>query len=60
MRRGGRGEGVTEEGEMQESKREDTRLSSGRGGDDRGRCQQLGKAGRGSRVDFYLPIVGAG
>ena len=52
---------MTEEEEMQEErKREDTRLSSGRGGDDRGRCQQLGKAGRGSRVDFYLPIVGAG
>ena len=29
---------------------------SGRGGDDRGRCQQLGQAGRGSRVS-YLPSM---
>ena len=29
---------------------------SGGGGDDRGRCQQLGQAGRGSRVS-YLPVI---
>ena len=36
--------------EERRRRREDTRLRSGRGGDDRGRRQQLGQPGWGSRV----------